>query len=197
MFIDRVCGVDDFVWNIFRLNSLAYTIFSCPSSSRPTLDMTVMSLLWIQILGIMRKHDPTNKKTTTKTLTDTFREHLQRAIFDTFDLWDIWSEWWGNMTWPTKRQQQRQWRFQIHLENTPKEGFLKTFWIPLIPPMPHFSTKGKQPSYISSVPAPTPTTLSPAAQGSPPPFSPSSWLSNPTPRCNTYFNPTLGKIMWL
>ena len=41
-----------------------------------------------------RKHDLTNKKTTTKTntktmtktMTNTFREHLQRAIFDTFDL---------------------------------------------------------------------------------------------------------------
>ena len=29
----------------------------------------------------------------------TFREHLQRAILETFDLWDIWSEWWGDMTW--------------------------------------------------------------------------------------------------
>ena len=28
----------------------------------------------------------------------------------------IWSEWWGDMTWPTKRQ--RQWQRQIHLENT-------------------------------------------------------------------------------
>ena len=31
---------------------------------------------------------------------------------NTCDLWEIWSEWWENMTWPTKRQQ------QIHLENT-------------------------------------------------------------------------------
>ena len=57
-------------------------------------------------------------------ITTTVILHLQRAIFETFDLWDIWSEWWGNMTWPTKRQQQRQrqrqWRFQIHLENTLK-----------------------------------------------------------------------------
>ena len=36
--------------------------------------------------------------------------------------------WWGsweNMTWPTKRQRQRQW--QIHLENTFKERSLKLF----------------------------------------------------------------------
>ena len=68
----------------------------------------------------MRKHDLTNKKTMTKTstmtmtktMTNTFREHLQRAIFETFELWDIWSEWWGNMTWPTKRQQRRQTQWQ-------------------------------------------------------------------------------------
>ena len=52
-------------------------------------------------MGVMRKYDLTNKKTTTKTntktmkmkMTNTFREHLQRAISETFDLWDIWSEW--------------------------------------------------------------------------------------------------------
>ena len=65
-----------------------------------------------------------NQKTTTNTMTkkDTFREHHQRAILETWDLWDIWSEWWGDMTWPTKRQwqrqRQRQWQRQIHLENT-------------------------------------------------------------------------------
>ena len=78
----------------------------------------------------MRKHDLTNKKTTTKTktktmtktmaMTNTFREHLQRAIFETFDLWGIWSEYSENMTWPTirqlERQWQRQWQRQIHLE---------------------------------------------------------------------------------
>ena len=50
------------------------------------------------------------------TKTNTFREHLQGAILETCDLWDIWSEWWGDMTWPTKRQRQRQ--RQIHLEST-------------------------------------------------------------------------------
>ena len=59
----------------------------------------------------------------------TFREYLQRAIFETFDLWDIWSGWWENMTWPTKRQRrrQRQWQrqWQIHLENTAKEQSLR------------------------------------------------------------------------
>ena len=56
------------------------------------------------LIGVMRKHDLTNKKTTTKTKTkrktktktetktmamkmiNTFREHLQRAISETFDL---------------------------------------------------------------------------------------------------------------
>ena len=44
----------------------------------------------------------TKTKTKTMTETNTFREHLQRAILDTFDLWDIWSEWWRDMNWPKK-----------------------------------------------------------------------------------------------
>ena len=36
------------------------------------------------------------------TKTNASREHLQRAIPGTCDLWDIWSEWWGDMTWPKK-----------------------------------------------------------------------------------------------
>ena len=70
--------------------------------------LTFMSLCWIQslpdqtpnlanLMGVMRKHDLTNKmttaKTTTKTntktmtmkVTNTFREHLQKAISETFD----------------------------------------------------------------------------------------------------------------
>ena len=47
------------------------------------------------------------------TMTKTFREHLQRAIFENCDLWDIWSEWWENMIWPTKIQ--RQWQRQIQI----------------------------------------------------------------------------------
>ena len=89
------------------------------------------------LIRVMRRHDPTKKKTMTKTntktktitKTNTFREHLQRAILETFDLWGIWSECWENLTWPTKgqleRQRQRQW--QIHLENTFKERSLKLF----------------------------------------------------------------------
>ena len=38
----------------------------------------------------------------TKTKTNTFWEHLLRAILETCDLWDIWSEWWEDMTWPKK-----------------------------------------------------------------------------------------------
>ena len=62
-------------------------------------------------------------------MTNTFKEHLQIAFFETFGHWDIWSERWENMTWPTKRQRQiqikRQW--QIHLENTFKERSLRLF----------------------------------------------------------------------
>ena len=63
----------------------------------------------------------------TKTMTNTFREHHQRAIFETFDHWDIWLEWWENMTWPTKRQRQRQRQIQwpIHLDKTFKERSLR------------------------------------------------------------------------
>ena len=61
---------------------------------------------------------------------NTFREHLQGAILGTCDLWDTWSEWWGDRTWPKKRQWQRQiqrkrqWQRQIHLESTFKERSL-------------------------------------------------------------------------
>ena len=113
-------------------------VFSCPSSSRPTLVTNLLTVMYIhcsgfkafqpsrpnqnlaKLRGIMRKHDLTNKKTTTKTKTkrktktktetktmamkmiNTFREHLQRAIFETLDLWDIWSESWEKTTWSTK-----------------------------------------------------------------------------------------------
>ena len=76
--------------------------------------MHIDSLLWIQslpdfqtkpnqtnlakLMGVIKKHDLANKNTTTKTnaktktktktktMTITFREYLQRAIFETFDL---------------------------------------------------------------------------------------------------------------
>ena len=35
-------------------------------------------------------------------MTNTFREHFQRAIFETCDLWDICSELWEKMIWPKK-----------------------------------------------------------------------------------------------
>ena len=98
-----------------------FDIFSCPSSSRPTLVTDWLFCHCIgfkafrpfrpnqnpaKLIGVIRKHDLTNKKTTTKTntktMTNTFREHLQRAIFETFDLWDVWSEWWGDMICLTK-----------------------------------------------------------------------------------------------
>ena len=49
--------------------------------------------------------------------TRTFYFLTFRVILEHCDLWDIWSEWWGDMTWPTKRrwkrQRQRQWQRQI------------------------------------------------------------------------------------
>ena len=44
----------------------------------------------------------TNIKTMTNTMTMTnaFREHLERTIFVTCDLWNICSEWWENTNWP-------------------------------------------------------------------------------------------------
>ena len=68
------------------------------------------------LFRVIRRHNLTKKttktntqtKTMTMTKTNTFREPLQRAIIETCELWDIWSEWWGDMTWPTKRQLQRQ-----------------------------------------------------------------------------------------
>ena len=61
--------------------------------------------------------------------TNTFKEHLQRAILETCDLWDIWSEWWGDKTWPKKRQgqrqiqRQRQRRRQIRVEKPFRKRF--------------------------------------------------------------------------
>ena len=46
--------------------------------------------------------------TKTKTLTNTFRDYLQRMVLETSDLWDTWSEWWGDITSPkTNDQRQR------------------------------------------------------------------------------------------
>ena len=35
-------------------------------------------------------------------------QYVTLSLTDILDTWDICSEWWENMTWPTKRQQQRQ-----------------------------------------------------------------------------------------
>ena len=68
------------------------------------------------LIRVMRRHDLTQKKTVTKTNTKTktniFREHIQRAILETWDLWDIWLEWLGHMTRPKKRQRQKQRQWQ-------------------------------------------------------------------------------------
>ena len=34
----------------------------------------------------------------------TLRKHPQRGTPETCDLWDIWSELWGEITWPTKKE---------------------------------------------------------------------------------------------
>ena len=54
-------------------------------------------------------------------LLDIVEKHYHTALWETCDPWDMWWEWWGEMTWPTKRQWQRQWQWQRHLENTLKE----------------------------------------------------------------------------
>ena len=81
--------------------------------------------------------------TMTKKMTNTFREYLQRAILETYDLWHIWSEKWGDMTWLTKRQRQRQiqwkrqrqWQLQKHPQRTISEtcdlwdtGYISDNW---------------------------------------------------------------------
>ena len=101
-----------------------------PSRANPNL---------AKLMGVMKKHDLTSKKTTTKTKTKTnaktktntmtFREYLQRAIFETFDLWDIWSEWWENMTWPTKRQRRRQIQKTKTITNTFREDLQREIFI--------------------------------------------------------------------
>ena len=65
------------------------------------------------------------------TMTNTFREHLQRAIFETFDLWDIWSEWWENMTWPTKDSKNDKDKDSDngkYILGTPSKSDLGDFW---------------------------------------------------------------------
>ena len=54
----------------------------------------------------------TMTKINTNTKTNTFREHIQIVIKETCDFWDMSSEWWGDMTWPTKRQSLKQWKRQ-------------------------------------------------------------------------------------
>ena len=52
---------------------------------------------------------------------DTFEKHYHTALQETCEPWDIRWEWWGDMTWTTKIQWQRQW--QRHSESTFKERF--------------------------------------------------------------------------
>ena len=44
------------------------------------------------------------------TKTNTFREHIQRAILETRDHWDIWSEWWEDMIWQKRKRQNAFWK---------------------------------------------------------------------------------------
>ena len=53
----------------------------------------------------------------THSLTDSLRTLLiviQKTIWLTSDFPDIWLEWWGDLSWPTKRQ--RQWQRQRHIQ---------------------------------------------------------------------------------
>ena len=58
----------------------------------------------------------TMTKINTNTETNTFREHIQIVIRETCDFWNIWSEWWGDMTWPTKRQLLKEWKIQSQIQ---------------------------------------------------------------------------------
>ena len=88
--------------SFIEIKQVDMDIFSYPSTSRPTLVNGCSGILAVldskpsslpdqthnlaNLIGVMRKHDLTNKKTTTKTktktktmkMTNTFREHLQR-----------------------------------------------------------------------------------------------------------------------
>ena len=79
---DRVCQRD-------QCETLSLTHFWFWNTQRDPRHLWTFG----HLLRVMRKHDLTNKKTKTKTktmtmkITTTFREHLQRAISETFDLW--------------------------------------------------------------------------------------------------------------
>ena len=51
----------------------------------------------------------TNKKTITKTMTNIFREHPQRAIFETFDLWDFDQR--VERTWPDQQNDKDKYKY--------------------------------------------------------------------------------------
>ena len=99
-----------------------------------TLPKSTLRGLWSlwHVIRLMRRHDLTDKKTMTKTKTK-IQRHLENTLKEwpryfwpvSITVWDIWSEFWGDLTWPTKRQWQRQvqrhGQWQKHLENTLKE----------------------------------------------------------------------------
>ena len=78
-----------------------------------TLPYSTLRDLWPMrhVMIVMMRHDlatkntmtMTNTKTKTTTMTKTFIKQHQRAKIETCDHWDIGSEWWGDMTWPTKK----------------------------------------------------------------------------------------------
>ena len=87
--------------------------------------------VWLLTIGVFDQSDektwPDQQKDNKKDKdNDKWQIHLEPSMSDLWDfgLWDIWPEWWENMTWPTnKKEWERQWRWQIHLENTPQKGF--------------------------------------------------------------------------
>ena len=58
------------------------------------------------------------------TMTNTFREHHQRAIFDNCYLWDICLELWRHVAWPTKTQR----KTQIQNKDNANESKIKKKW---------------------------------------------------------------------
>ena len=80
-------------WSLTYLLTVTFIVLDSKPSSLPDQTGNLTKLRGdrnlAKLMGVMRKHELPNKKTTTKTntktMTNTFREHLQRAIFGTFD----------------------------------------------------------------------------------------------------------------
>ena len=117
-------------WAMMMMILLAFSLWCLAALAAQGLPwiLTVLSywLLWIQSLPAFQtkrkpcKTDGGNEKTWTDQQKDNdkdkykdkyyvnvndikFREHIQRAIFETFDHLDMCLEWWEKMTWSTRK----------------------------------------------------------------------------------------------